>query len=312
MPFMIGIRPYGHSSLIIQQDVQFEDGEFKQGDRIVSVAGKSISSIADLRKVLNEHIGEKVPVTALRHGSEKLTFHKTVEKKELLLLKNIYDIQTKQTIDKMEIGAWDKQKIQKIYIDGNNYSTWDDLKKAIQKHLKEKGEKLSFRIGAVEVQAKIQIEKRGMLGILLSEGLQAEKANLPSDLISSFSRTWNQAIFTTKSTLVGLYRIIEGKISFQKNISGPVKIAAIAAESVKHGWDYYWFLLAQITIVLGIMNILPIPVLDGGHILFYTIEAVYKPVPLKTMMSITRIFMLVLITFGLYVIFQDIADVFFR
>ena len=85
---------------------------------------------------------------------------------------------------------------------------------------------------------------------------------------------------------------------------------AIAAKTVDYGWEHYWFLLAQITIVLGIMNLLPLPVLDGGHILFYLIEAFYKPIPASVIMKAMQFGMALMLTLGIYVIFLDIYDVF--
>jgi regulator of sigma E protease len=119
-------------------------------------------------------------------------------------------------------------------------------------------------------------------------------------------------VFITKSTLVGLGRIIEGKLSFNKSVSGPVKMVAIAAKTVELGWQTYFLLMAQITIILGVMNLLPIPVLDGGHIVFYLIEAIYKPVSFKVQATATRIGMALMLALGIYVIGLDIIDVFFR
>jgi regulator of sigma E protease len=151
-----------------------------------------------------------------------------------------------------------------------------------------------------------------MLGIALSGGLNPVLAGQPQTIGAIFSRSFDYTIFATQSTIVGLYRVIEGKLSFRKSISGPVKIMAVAAKSVSTGWDTYWFLLANITIVLGIMNLLPIPVLDGGHIVFYLIEALYKPLPAKVIASSMRIGMVILLSLGVYVIGLDIWDVFLK
>jgi len=64
------------------------------------------------------------------------------------------------------------------------------------------------------------------------------------------------------------------------NLSGPITIAQVASESISSGLEEFLRLLALLSISLGVLNLLPIPVLDGGHILFYTIEAVFgKPLP---------------------------------
>lgn len=310
MPFVIGIRPFGKPSLVIQRDTKMEKGELLKGDRLVRVAGKKVGTIRELRRVLEANIGKTVEIEAIRKGATPVTVSQTVQKKEVLVLEKLLDPQTEQVIDRLEIGSWEPKRFQKIFIDGVNYTSWAELRKAVKT---ANPRKASIAIRAVSVKVKkIKIEARGMLGVMLSESQTMNKTDLKNDPITAISRAVHQSVFTTKSTLVGLYRVIQGSLSFRKSVSGPVKIAAIAAESVRAGWDYYWFLLAQITIVLGIMNILPIPVLDGGHILFYIIEAVYKPLPKETIMSITRIFMALLIGFGIYVIGQDIFDVFLK
>lgn len=79
---------------------------------------------------------------------------------------------------------------------------------------------------------------------------------------------------------VSIKKLIFGEIS-HKNISGPLTIATLADESARIGLVAFIELLAVLSISLGVMNLLPIPVLDGGHLLYYAIEAIMgKPVPL--------------------------------
>ena len=74
-------------------------------------------------------------------------------------------------------------------------------------------------------------------------------------------------------------KMIIGLISV-KNISGPITIAQVAGETATYGLDVYLGFLALLSISLGVLNLLPIPVLDGGHLLYYMIEAVIRrPVP---------------------------------
>lgn len=64
------------------------------------------------------------------------------------------------------------------------------------------------------------------------------------------------------------------------NLSGPITIAVVAGESVKQGWEYYLNILALLSVSLGIINLLPIPILDGGHILYGVVEIFTgRPVP---------------------------------
>jgi regulator of sigma E protease len=88
-------------------------------------------------------------------------------------------------------------------------------------------------------------------------------------LVAAVGETWR----LTGSTLGLLGRMITGKASV-KNLSGPISIAQFANTSATAGLSHFLFFLGAISLSLGILNLLPIPVLDGGHLLYYLIELV--------------------------------------
>ena len=99
---------------------------------------------------------------------------------------------------------------------------------------------------------------------------QIELAYGPIEAISqSITRTWN--LVTLSFNMIG--KLITGEIS-TKNLSGPISIAQGAGNSAGYGFVYFLGFLALISINLGIINLLPLPVLDGGHLLYYLIELV--------------------------------------
>jgi regulator of sigma E protease len=94
---------------------------------------------------------------------------------------------------------------------------------------------------------------------------------------ASFTRTGELTVFTLKS----IKKMVMGLIS-PKNLSGPITIAKVATASAKSGLGAYISFLALLSVSLGVLNLLPIPVLDGGHLLFYTVELLAgRPVPEK-------------------------------
>jgi regulator of sigma E protease len=96
-----------------------------------------------------------------------------------------------------------------------------------------------------------------------------------SALTESVTRTWN--LITLSFDMIG--KLITGDVSV-KNLSGPIAIAQGAGDSAGYGFVYFLGFLALISINLGIINLLPLPVLDGGHLLYYLIELLTgKPVP---------------------------------
>ena len=94
---------------------------------------------------------------------------------------------------------------------------------------------------------------------------------------ASFVRTGELTVFTLNS----IKKMVMGLIS-PKNLSGPITIAKVATASAKSGLESYISFLALLSVSLGVLNLLPIPVLDGGHLLFYTLELLAgRPVPEK-------------------------------
>jgi regulator of sigma E protease len=91
----------------------------------------------------------------------------------------------------------------------------------------------------------------------------------------ALQETWNKSVFI----LASVKKMVIGLISV-KNVNGPITIAQIAGQTASYGLDVYLGFLALLSISLGVLNLLPIPVLDGGHLLYYMIEAVIRrPVP---------------------------------
>lgn len=111
-------------------------------------------------------------------------------------------------------------------------------------------------------------------------------------------------------TLRMLGRMVVGDISL-KNLSGPITIADYAGQSAKVGWLAYLNFLALISISLGVLNLLPVPILDGGHLMFYLVEIVKgSPVSERALDIGQRIGLALLFTLMAFAIYNDITRLF--
>lgn len=124
--------------------------------------------------------------------------------------------------------------------------------------------------------------------------------------VVAVDKTWEQSKFV----LVSLKKLIVGQIS-TKNLSGPLTIAKVAGDSAKAGWQQYISLLALLSVFLGVMNLLPIPVLDGGHLLYYVIELVKgSPLPERVQLWGYQIGMVMVLGIMVVALYNDVVRLF--
>lgn len=122
----------------------------------------------------------------------------------------------------------------------------------------------------------------------------------------AFERTW----FFATSTLEMMGKMLVGEASV-KNLSGPISIAQYAGQSAEMGLVAFLKYLALISVSLGVLNLLPIPMLDGGHLLFFMIEAVKgSPVSEKAQMFFQQVGMLMLLSLMMLAMFLDVERLF--
>ena len=140
---------------------------------------------------------------------------------------------------------------------------------------------------------------------VLSEefGIQQTSFGPMEALRAGFTETWT----TGKTIVVTLKRVITGRDSLTETLGGPVMIAKVTSEAASAGSIPYWRLIAALSITLAIMNILPIPALDGGQLLFLLYEAVTRRRPsVRVRLVAQQVGMILLIGFMAFLIFNDI------
>jgi regulator of sigma E protease len=119
-------------------------------------------------------------------------------------------------------------------------------------------------------------------------------------------KTWDTAAFSVR--MVG--RMITGEVSV-KNISGPVTIADYAGQTARIGFEAFVSFLALVSISLGVLNLLPIPMLDGGHVLYYLVELVRgKPVSENFQQAASKVGVLLLVCLTGVALFNDVTRLF--
>lgn len=157
---------------------------------------------------------------------------------------------------------------------------------------------------------KMQDEKRFTVGIYADSTIGAPKIVTvqSSNPIKALSYGFTQTIDMTKLLAIGIYKLVTNQVS-TRNISGMITIGKIAGDSYKAGLDSFLRIMGLLSVNLFLLNLLPIPVLDGGHLLFFTIEAIKgSPVNIKTMQIAQQFGFLLLMSLMIFSHYNDILN----
>jgi regulator of sigma E protease len=203
-------------------------------------------------------------------------------------------------------------------IDGIAVSSWEDMAKIITE---SNGRSLRFSILRHGERIEREIEpisrasknifgedvSRYIIGIASAGDIENRDLSLLEAFTESIVQTYN----ISKLTIISVVKIIQGSIS-SKNLGGPIMIAELAGQQARQGAASLVFFIALLSINLAIINFLPIPVLDGGHILFFLIEALTgRPVNMRMREIAQQAGIFILIMLMIFVFYNDIARIFF-
>jgi regulator of sigma E protease len=247
------------------------------GDRILTVADKEVDTWEDLLISIAMKPDRDVPLTVLRNGATRsVTVRPTAEGRyeigNIGVLPDTYPV-----IIEVRDGAGERAGLKAgdvvLSINGERLVTSAQFRKAVEPNA---GREIVMMIrrGGEDLRITVTPENEGGKGMLQV---------VPYEQTRSFTPTWIEAIklgveqnikssgliFTT---LTGL---VTGDTSVRQ-LQGPVGIAQLSGESAAEGWISLLSLMAMLSINLGILNLMPIPVLDGGHILILLMEGVAR------------------------------------
>ena len=167
-------------------------------------------------------------------------------------------------------------------------------------------------VGLVATPKPVTLDNGNVIGQI---GVMAEAPEIPQEwlrvsepgtgraFVMGLEKTGQLIVFTLES----LWKMITGDVSV-KNLSGPITIAKVAGASASGGVEAFIGFLALLSVSLGVLNLLPVPMLDGGHILFYLAELVRgKPLPESVQIAAVKVGMVLLLTLMLVAFYNDIS-----
>jgi len=200
-----------------------------------------------------------------------------------------------------------------VGINGHHIHRWDQIAeqvgksegRSLQVSVRRQGEQMDFNVSPRLTKDRnifgeeIEAFK---LGVGPAKKFAIERMDFGDALVRSAVQTW----FITKMTCVSIIKILEGVLS-PRTLGGPILIAQMAGEQVKSGLLSFMLFMAVLSINLGVLNLLPIPILDGGHLFFYLLEAVRgKDVSAKGKQWAQQIGFILLVILMIYVMIIDL------
>ncbi|MDM1304140.1 RIP metalloprotease RseP [Acinetobacter indicus] len=300
------------------------------GDRITAVDGTQVSTWEKLNFALVDRAGETgtIHIQANRDGQPQnfqlpiQDFLKDQSQSPLEVLgftpyrPNIPAVVSKLSEDGAAIRQGMKEGDQILAIDGVVMKDWYDVVQVVQ----ASPEKL-LKIDVLRQDQRVQLEimpqaKRdnmgnttGMLGVQSDSG----KITIPEEYKQTIQYSPTEALMMavdktgqiSSMILNSIVKMVRGLIGLD-NLSGPITIAKVAGQSAEMGWQTFISFMALMSVSLGILNLLPIPMLDGGHLVYYFIELIRgKPVSEQIQLVGLKIGMVLLGSMMLLALFND-------
>lgn len=272
------------------------------GDLITAIDGQAVTDLESLNYALIERMGEtgKIAVTVQNSTAQATVYD--------LQVRDFLRDQSQSPLDQLGFYPWqpkiapvigqinpneaaDRQGLKVgdrfVAINGQPVQHWLEVTRLIRQSPEQTLQMTIERAGKQQTLAVMPQGKRDTMGVAygyLGVGVQppdARQLEAPAEyrhtlqydpltaLVKATVKTWDLSMLTFSA----FGKMISGLIGLD-NLSGPITIAKVAGQSADMGWETFLGFMALMSVSLGILNLLPIPILDGGHLLYYLIEAI--------------------------------------
>jgi regulator of sigma E protease len=327
--YTVGIPTSGTDVGKIHESTPALAAGLQTGDRIIEIDGKKILYWHELQDIVHNAPGKKMEFVIERDSKTILTIPITPKAKEVADLfgdkksvgligierlgRRIAAIKAGSPADKAGLRMGDDI----LSIDDTQVIGFSDIKTAA---LDKPGQELNFHIlrNGQEQSLKVTPELKtsldlkgndvsyGYIGLGISGVMVTEQYSFPGAILRGLEKTWEVTYLIGTS----IKKLITGSIS-PKNIGGPIMIFEAYGDHAEQGLLDFVLLTALLSINLGLLNLLPIPILDGGHILFFLIEIVKgKPISESNRERAAQVGLFMLLSLMVFAFYNDIMRVF--
>ncbi|TGN02343.1 site-2 protease family protein [Leptospira dzoumogneensis] len=285
------------------------------GDRILSVNGIEVHTVPELQRTLGKFQNEKVKLEVDRKTypllnpwtREKAEVEMTPLAAFVVELKDVRDRKYPEIpISTISLRSHDpeiKLKLLSLKMDGKTFADLEDFKKTVQAQV---GKRVQLEVQGQVWDTTLGFYQIGLLGFTAKMHVKEESMDRKLSFGEAFLQSGKDVGKMISDNLRGLGMIFSGRLKVKDSVSGPVGLAKVSVQFLEDGFYSYFQFVAFISIALMIMNLLPIPVADGGHIVFFTYEAIAgRPLPMAVQEQVLRLGFFFLLSLGLYVTYHD-------
>jgi regulator of sigma E protease len=309
----------------------------KDGDVILDVEGKPVSTVGQLQMVLGEYQGQIVNIKLLRKkypllspwAEEETTVKVPVREAFVIDFSSLKDSDYKAfSVRHFSLAGYDPEiskKLKNIKVDGKQFTQFSELVAylrptssdalrggdSVMAKNSDTPTKVKLHVGNLEYSAKVKVRPIGILGFIPDMKYNWSSTPVKPGVVGAFKIAADKVYQSVSLSFKAIGMLFSGLLSPRESLSGPIGIAHIAGITISYGWYMYFDFVAKISIALMFMNLLPIPIADGGHIVLYLYEAIAgRPMPGKVIMALFRLGFVFLLLVGALVSLNDIARLF--
>lgn len=295
---------------------------FQVGDKITAIDGVAINTWNEIQIEFIKHLNEDISFDIVR-GDQQLRLvydqewfsEKNAEVLDIgwVPLARVGEIKSDSPAEKSGLQWGDEI----VKIDGINVQNWTEMTRIIKEN---PGNMIKIdyiregRVQSVDIIPESFAEKDsegneisvGRIGIYIY--YETYDISLFKAIENGFKNTFALIALNMR----GIWWVITGTKSASDVIGGPIMIAKLAQDAAEVGWDRLWNLTAALSAILAFFNILPIPALDGGHLVFLILEGILgKPISTRTKLLVQQVGMAILLTLIVFIIYIDIRRLLF-
>jgi len=288
---------------------------FMKGDVIQSINGAAVESWDEIRnEIYINTIGEDLNVKVLRNGFEENIF---VSRKMIPDIEKQGELVSPDGFKPYVAEVMKDSPAEKAGLLSGDivYSLNDNVLGGSSEFIEIVSQSAGLELQAKVVRASDTLTlalipgSDGKIGIAINDIFEGRSEYKTFGFFESFYVASIDLINLTKVTFSVASKVIGGQVEFGKAFGGPVRIAQLAAKSADVGIESFLFFLAVLSLSLALINIMPFPVLDGGHLLMIIIETIARrEIPVKVKIAINNTGFVLLLLLMVFIIYNDILS----